>query len=123
MSFAVELIVSLLMLIGGLFIFVGSVGLLRLKDFYARLHAPTKATTVGLGSILIASVVYTAFAQGKLGIEELLITLFLVITAPVTAHILAKAAMHENVKPAQGTKNSSLIKQARQQLPPESKPN
>ena len=121
MSFTAELIVSVLMLVGGLFIFVGSVGLLRLKDFYTRLHAPTKATTVGLGSILIASVIYTAYAQGHLGIEELLITLFLVITAPVTAHILSKAAMHNNVKPMSGTKNTELIEQAREQLPPSSK--
>lgn len=119
MSFTVEVIISVLMLFGGLFILVGSIGLLRLQDFYVRLHAPTKATTLGLGSVLIASMVYMAYEQGYLGINELLITLFLVITAPVTAHILAKAAMHNKVEPMERTKNTELIDQARQQLPPD----
>lgn len=118
MSFTVEVIISVLMLFGGMFILVGSIGLMRLQDFYVRLHAPTKATTLGLGSVLIASMVYMAYEQGYLGINELLITLFLVITAPVTAHILAKAAMHNKVKPMERTKNTELIEQARQQLPP-----
>lgn len=120
MSFTVELIISVLMVFGGLFVLVGSIGLIRLKDFYARLHAPTKATTLGLGSILIASMVYMSSVLGHVAINELLITLFLVITAPVTAHILAKAAMHNKIKPMEHTKNSDLIAKARQQLPPNS---
>ena len=58
MSFYTELLISILLLSGGVFVLVGSIGLLRLQDFYARLHAPTKATTLGLGGILIGSMVY-----------------------------------------------------------------
>ena len=58
MSFTVELIISAFLILGGLFVLVGSIGLIRLQDFYVRLHAPTKATTLGLGCILIASIVH-----------------------------------------------------------------
>lgn len=119
MSFTVELIISVLLIIGGMFVLVGSIGLSRLQDLYTRLHAPTKATTVGLGSILVASMIYMAFVRDYLSINELLISLFLVITAPVTAHILAKAAMHNKVEPLERTRNIELIEKARQQLPPD----
>jgi multicomponent K+:H+ antiporter subunit G len=119
MSFTVELIISIFLLLGGLFVLVGSIGLLRLQDLYVRLHAPTKATTLGLGGILIASMVFMYHMQGHVSINELLITLFLVITAPVTAHILAKAAMHHRVKVMERTRNQHLIESARMQLPPE----
>lgn len=118
MSFIVELIISALLISGGLFVLVGSIGLLRLQDFYVRLHAPTKATTLGLGGILIASMVYMYQKQGYVSVNELLITLFLVITAPVTAHILAKVAMHHRVKVMERTRNQHLIENARMQLPP-----
>ena len=117
MSFYTELLISILLLSGGVFVLVGSIGLLRLQDFYARLHAPTKATTLGLGGILIGSMVYMYHLQGYVSINELLITLFLVITAPVTAHILAKVAMHHRVKLIERTNNQDLVETARKQLP------
>ena len=118
MSFYVELTISILLILGSLFVLVGSIGLMRLKDLYSRLHAPTKATTLGLGGILGGCMVYMIHVEGFLGINELLITLFLVITAPVTAHILAKAAMHYRVKLVSKTANQHLIETAREQLPP-----
>jgi len=118
MSFLVELTISVLLLLGGLFVLVGSIGLIRLKDFYVRLHAPTKATTLGLGGILLASVVYMYHLKGFVSINEFLITLFLVITAPVTAHILAKVAMHHRVKIMKRTRNQEMLEAARMQLPP-----
>ncbi|WP_395338576.1 Na+/H+ antiporter subunit G [Ningiella sp. W23] len=119
MSFTVELIISAFLLIGGLFVLVGSIGLLRLQDLYVRLHAPTKATTLGLGGVLIGSLLYSYFLSGNLSLNNLLITLFLVITAPVTAHILAKVAMHHRVHMMERTRNQHHIEQAREQLPPE----
>lgn len=118
MSFAFELIISVLLILGGLFVLVGSIGLLRLQDLYVRLHAPTKATTLGLGGILTGSMVYMYYTRGYVSVNELLITLFLVITAPVTAHILAKAAMHHRVKMMERTRNQHLVEKARMQLPP-----
>ena len=121
MSFIAELIISALLIFGGLFVLVGSIGLLRLKDFYVRLHAPTKATTLGLGGILIASMAYIYATSSTISINELLITLFLVITAPVTAHILAKVALHHKVKMMDKTVNKDLIETARVQQPPKTK--
>jgi multicomponent K+:H+ antiporter subunit G len=118
MSFMSELIISVLLILGGLFVLIGSIGLLRLQDLYVRLHAPTKATTLGLGGILVGSMLYMLNTQGQLSVNELLITLFLVITAPVTAHVLAKVAMHHRVKMMSRTRNQEFVENARMQLPP-----
>lgn len=89
-----ELLVTVLLLAGSFFIIVGSWGLLRLPTFMQRLHGPTKATTLGVGGILIASMLFFLFTEGRLSVHELLITLFLFLTAPVSAYMLAKAHLH-----------------------------
>lgn len=89
-----EYLVSILIVIGAAFTFIGSLGLARLKDFYTRLHGPTKATTLGVGSILVASAIYFSLNDEGVSLHEVLVTLFLFITAPVSAHLLAKAALH-----------------------------
>ena len=88
-----DMIVSALLLIGAWFTLLGSIGLLRMPDFLSRLHAPTKATTLGVGSMLLASMVYYA-ARGQPSVHEVLIVLFLFLTAPVSAQLLARAALH-----------------------------
>lgn len=92
-----EYFLSFLILAGAIFTFIGSLGLLRLKDFYTRLHGPTKATTLGVGSLLLASSVFFSTRDAGISLHEILITLFLFITAPVSAHLLAKAALHLNL--------------------------
>ena len=84
------------LVVGGLFALIGAVGMLRFPDFYMRLHAPTKATTLGVGGVLIASMV-VSWVRGEPGLHELLITLFLFVTAPVSANLLAQAALHLRV--------------------------
>ena len=91
-----EIITSVLLLIGAFFILVGSVGLVRLPEFFMRLHAPTKASTLGVGGILLASMAF-AFNEGVL-IHELIITLFVFVTAPVSAHVLSQAALRLKLK-------------------------
>lgn len=91
-----EYIIAALILIGAVFTFIGSLGLARLRDFYTRLHGPTKATTLGVGSLLIASAVYFSQKDG-LSLHEVLVTVFLFLTAPVSAHLLAKAALHRRL--------------------------
>jgi multicomponent K+:H+ antiporter subunit G len=88
--------IALALVVGGVFALVGAVGMLRFQDFYMRLHAPTKATTLGVGGVLVASLMWH-WAIGQWGVPELLITVFLFITAPVSANLLAKAAMHLRV--------------------------
>lgn len=93
-----DYLISFLILTGAIFTFIGSLGLARLKDFYTRLHGPTKATTLGVGCLLIASSVYFSAYTAGLSLHEILITLFLFITAPVSAHMLAKAALHVELR-------------------------
>lgn len=104
MNTIIEYALSALLLTGGFFTLVGAIGLTRLPDFYARLHAPTKATTLGVGAIILASVGYFSSTGVGLGITEILITVFLFLTAPVSANFIAKAAMHLKEEPADGTK-------------------
>ncbi|GAA4429135.1 Na+/H+ antiporter subunit G [Acidovorax lacteus] len=85
-----------LLLVAGFFSLVGAIGLVRLPDFFMRLHAPTKASTLGVGGVLIASMVLAA-ARGEIGFAELLITLFVFVTAPVSANLMAQAALHLGV--------------------------
>lgn len=86
-----DIVVGTLLLVGSFFTLVGAVGLMRLPDFFMRLHAPTKATTLGVGAILVAAMVHGAGAG--LTLRELLIALFLFITAPVSAYVLGQAGL------------------------------
>lgn len=95
----VDIITSLLILVGAAFALVGSIGLARLADFFTRLHGPTKATTLGVGSIVIASLIHSSAETGGVSLRELAISLFLFITAPVSAHLLAKAALKTRGEP------------------------
>jgi len=94
----IDFLLSLLIVTGALFTFIGSLGLARLRDFYTRLHGPTKASTLGVGCLLIASATYFSLRNEGISLHEVLITLFLFITTPVSAHLLAKAALHLKVK-------------------------
>ncbi len=91
-----EWIVAALLVTGGAFVLIGAIGMVRFRDFYMRLHAPTKATTLGVGGVLLASLA-VSWWRGEFGVPELLIAVFLFITAPVSANLLAKAAMHLKV--------------------------
>lgn len=93
MSAVAEIAIAAAIVIGALFTLVGSFGLVKLTAPMARLHAPTKAGTLGVGSILVASVIH-AFATGDGSLHELLIVAFLFVTAPISAHFIAKANIH-----------------------------
>lgn len=97
MNLAIEILLSVLVVAGAIFTFIGSLGLVRFKDFYTRLHAPTKATTLGVGCLLIASSLFFSLTTEHIGLHEVLVTLFLFITAPISAHLLAKAALHQRL--------------------------
>ena len=93
MSWAFAIALTLLLAAGCFFILVGSLGLVKLSEFFKRLHAPTKASTLGVGCVLLTSVGYHAFTGTDPQPRELLITAFLFITAPISAHLMAKAAL------------------------------
>ncbi|RTE86645.1 MULTISPECIES: Na+/H+ antiporter subunit G [Gammaproteobacteria] len=94
----VEVTVSVFLLFGAFFALVGSIGLAKLPDFFRRLHGPTKATTLGVGGMILGSMLYFTQMEHQFQFQELLITLFLFITAPASAHIVAKAALHLKVQ-------------------------
>jgi multicomponent K+:H+ antiporter subunit G len=88
-----DLLLSALVLIGAAFALIGSWGLAKLSDFLKRVHGPTKATTLGVGCVLIASALWFTVRGEQPSLHELLITLFLFLTAPVSAHMLVRAAL------------------------------
>lgn len=97
-SFWIEALICLFLLVGSLFALIGAIGLYRLQDFYMRLHGPTKATTLGVGSVVIASMLFFSSRGEGVSLHEGLIMLFLFITAPVSAHMLAKAGMQQKLR-------------------------
>ena len=93
-----EIVISAFIVIAGIFGLVGSLGMIKLQETMQRLHAPTKATTLGVGGVLIASMLYFGLVKGQLSFHELLITLFLFLTAPISANFIAKTFLQGNVR-------------------------
>jgi multicomponent K+:H+ antiporter subunit G len=85
--------IALLLVVGGTFILIGAIGLLRFRDIFMRLHAPTKASTLGVGGTLLASMLWH-WGHDLWALRELLVALFLFVTAPVSANLMAQAALH-----------------------------
>jgi multicomponent Na+:H+ antiporter subunit G len=107
-----EVIMSVLILLGGFFCFVAGLGVLRLPDVLIRMHASTKAGTLGSGLILVAVAIY--FADTATTTRAVATILFLLITAPVAAHMVGRAAFRSGV-PLWKTR---IEKEAEDRLPP-----
>lgn len=90
------LLTSIFVLAGASLAMIGSVGLWRMKSFYARVHAPTLGSTLGVGSILIASIIYFTVLKTRPAVHEILIALFVTVTTPVTLLLLVRAALHRD---------------------------
>ena len=90
------LIASALLIVGSIFCLVAAVGMLRLPDTLMRMHAATKAGTLGTGCILAAE----AVVAGELGttLKAAAAIVFLLLTAPVGAHLISRAAYHRNIR-------------------------
>jgi multicomponent K+:H+ antiporter subunit G len=84
---------AVLLIVGGLCTVIGSLGLARLRHFYQRMHGPSMGSTLGLGCVLIASMLLSTVTQGRPVVHEILITVFVVTTAPITAMLLMSAAL------------------------------
>lgn len=92
-----QVIAAVLALVGAIFSLLAAVGLLRLPDFYTRVHAASKAGVVGAGLVL-AAVALAAF-DGAVVFRAIAGILFLVLTTPVSAHLLARAAYFTGLRP------------------------
>lgn len=88
------MLVAALIVLGGSFTLVGSWGLVRLPSLMERLHGPTKASTLGLGAILVASIAWFHLVRGTWTTHELLVSVFLFMTAPISANMIAKVHLH-----------------------------
>ena len=88
--------IALLLLLGAGLTLTGSLGLLRLGSFYDRIHAPTLGTTMGIGCVLLASMLFFSVLQTRLVLHELLIAVLMVVTTPVTLMLLARAALYRD---------------------------
>src|SRR5699024_9338020 len=89
-----------LFLIGGTVISaLAVIGILRLPDIYSRLHATTKSTTLGVIMIMTGAFLYFWYVEGLIETNLLLGALFILITAPVSSHLLSRSAFHADVKP------------------------
>jgi multicomponent K+:H+ antiporter subunit G len=88
------ILTSMLLLLGSGLALIGSIGLLRFKTFYERIHAPTLGTTLGLFSILAASMIYFSVSQTRPVVHEILIGIFVTTTTPVTFMFLVQATLY-----------------------------
>ncbi|HUH59831.1 MAG TPA: monovalent cation/H(+) antiporter subunit G [Candidimonas sp.] len=98
---------AILLVIGGIVTLTGSLGLLRLPTFYMRIHAPTLGNTMGVFCVLLASILVSSTLEQRLVVHQVLITLFLVITSPVTAMLLMRAAIRRQLRVEQKSADGS----------------
>lgn len=90
------ILITVFLLIGSLLTLLGTVGMIYLKSFYDRLHAPTLGTSWGTAGIIIASMLLFSVAGDRVILHEFLIGAFVMITTPVTLLLLGRAALHRD---------------------------
>lgn len=89
-------LVSVLLVLGSTLTLLGAFGLVHLKSFYDRLHAPTLGTSWGTAAILLASLVTWSWVEGRINIHEVVIGICVMVTTPVTLMFLGRAALHRD---------------------------
>jgi multicomponent Na+:H+ antiporter subunit G len=106
MSGIIDILTGLIIIVGAVFTLVAALGILRFPDLYSRSHAASKAGTLGSGLLLAA----LALHSGELGVvtRAFAAFLFLLLTAPIAAHLLARAAYYVGHKPWDGTRIDDL---------------
>ena len=92
------LIVSLLLIVGASIVLIGALGLVRLHTFYQRIHGPAITVSLGAGSLLLASMLYFPVAQSRPVVHEVIITLFVLLTAPVVSMMIMRAAVYRDLR-------------------------
>jgi len=102
----IEVLAAVSMVLGGFFVFVAALGAVRLPDVFMRMHAATKAGTLGAGLVLLAALL--VFATTAVTTKALLVFLFLLLTTPVAAHVLGRAAYYDGVALWDRTESDAL---------------
>lgn len=115
----VQLIIAALVLLGAAVALIGSSGLLRWSNYFERVHAPAVICTLGLWSIMCASIILFSMWEHQLAWHQLLIAFFIAITVPVTNIFLMRAALFRARRAGQPVPPSPELKHInKQQLPP-----
>ena len=91
-------VAAVLVLAGALLAFIGSLGLLRMKTFFERVHPPTRGTTLGTAFVLAGSMLYFTALESRLVLHEILIGVFMLLSTPVTYVLLGRAALRRERK-------------------------
>ena len=102
-----EIVTAMLLLIGAAITLIGALGLIRLKSFYARVHAPTLGTTLGTGCIAMASIIYFSAVQARPVLHEVLLVMFILVTTPITLMLLVRAALFRDEMESDAAKAST----------------
>lgn len=102
-------LVALLLMVGGVIAVTGAVGLARLENFYQRMHGPAITVTLGAGCLLLASMVHFTVIEARLVIHELLITVFILMTAPVVSMLIMRTGVYRELSD-QSKETSELTK-------------
>jgi multicomponent K+:H+ antiporter subunit G len=102
-----EIVTAMLLLIGAAITLIGTLGLIRLKSFYARVHAPTLGTTLGTGCIAMASIIYFSAVQARPVLHEVLLVMFILVTTPITLMLLVRAALFRDEMESDAAKAST----------------
>lgn len=90
--------VALLLVVGGSIILIGALGLMRLPNFYQRIHGPAITVTLGAGSVLLASMLYFTVLRSRPVMHEVIIAAFILMTAPVVSMLLMRAAIYRDLR-------------------------
>jgi multicomponent Na+:H+ antiporter subunit G len=99
----INIFIILFLIIGAFITLSASIGIIRFPDIYTRLHAATKASTLGVAFILIGAFIYLYVKEDIISGKLLIGIIFIMVTAPVSAHMIGRAAHHSGIKPL--TKN------------------
>lgn len=119
--------IAICLFVGAGFALVGAIGLLKFNDSMTRLHAPTKVGTVGIGALLLASMIHS-FLLSDGSLHELLIMAFLFVTAPISANFMAKVNIHRRAcdtppaPPRDDTWSTLSVPKADRELDPSGEP-
>lgn len=109
----IALVICACLLGGATLALAGAIGLVRLKSFYQRVHAPTLGSSMGMGLILLSSILYFSVARGHIVLHEILIAVFLTLTTPISLMLIVRAALardrlerNPDVPPGSGTSSN-----------------
>lgn len=98
-EFILDIFVIVFLITGTFFVLSASIGVIRFPDVYTRLHASTKAATLGIAGIMIGAFIFLYAEHGIVSGKLILGIIFVLLTAPVSAHMIGRAAHSSGVKP------------------------